>query len=164
MTHTNDTAIFLPMNNGQSVVIDADDLALVSGYKWRVYEFGRGLWYAQSYRSGKTLYMHRMLMAAEPGQKVDHRDGDGLNNRRANLRIASHGQNMANTRLIRSNNKTGFKGITYRAETGRWIGQIAGTYLGTFGSAEDAARAYDAAAIEMFGEFAQINFPPQVKR
>ena len=102
------------------------------------------------------------------GVKVDHVDGDSLNNLRTNLRIATNAQNMHN-RKVSKNNKIGFKGVYEKGHclTGAPTGRYAATlrvdgrteHVGYFGSPEEAARAYDRRAIEVRGEFARTNFP-----
>lgn len=87
---------------------------------------------------------------------VDHRNGDGLDNRRANLRPATAAQNAANQQLSIANT-TGYKGVSlYR--NGRFRASIQRRHLGYFDTAADAARAYDAAALDLFGDFAHLNF------
>lgn len=128
---------------------------------WHAY-LHHGVWRAKDWAG---LSMHRLVVGAEPGQQVDHVNRDGLDNRRANLRLATNGQNRANSR---SASASGYKGVyrvpnkgVYRT-TDKWRAQIrAGgriIHLGYFGDAETAARAYDAAAREYFGEFARGNF------
>ncbi len=108
--------------------------------------------------------MSRIILGAAPGVFVDHISRDTLDNRRANLRIATHGQNMANTPAYRCN-KSGFKGVYQDSRSSAWTAQIRYDkrlyWLGTFILAEDAARAYDARAREVWGEFARCNFPLQ---
>ena len=144
--------------------IDAGDWPKVRGYRWCAAKDKRNL-YAQALvrkaESGrKTLGMHRLLMPAT--EDVDHRDGNGLNNRRTNLRSATDSQNRANSRkpiLCTSD----FKGVSWHKATKKWQGRIRVNdrkiYLGIFTSELDAARAYDAAALQHFGEFARLNFP-----
>ena len=92
---------------------------------------------------------------------IDHADGDGLNNQKYNLRVATRGQNVANS--IRTiPNKAGFRGIFKNG--GGFAVRVRGStnqrrYIGTYQTAEEAARAYDKAAMEEFGEFATLNFP-----
>lgn len=101
--------------------------------------------------------MHRFLIGAK-GEFVDHINGDGLDNRKSNLRLCSNAQNVQNTGLTRANT-SGYKGI--RLRNGRWDSRITclnKTYhLGVFSTKEEAARAYNAAAIELHGEFARLN-------
>lgn len=107
-----------------------------------------------------TQQLHQFLLGC---RGVDHVNGNGLDNRRRNLRPADQSRNMANARLLRSNNTSGFRGVTKPASKRRWVAQIGirgrVVHLGSFDSPETAARAYDVAAIEAFGEFARLNFP-----
>ena len=110
--------------------------------------------------------MHRVITNAPKGMTVDHKDGNRLNNQRDNLRICTLRQNLQNRRVQQGSknpNKTGLKG-TYQTKNGHWFSAISiGTrrnkYLGRFSSAEAAARAYDAAALHYYGDFARLNFP-----
>jgi hypothetical protein len=106
--------------------------------------------------------MHRQVLNARRGVKVDHRSGDGLDNRRGNLRVATTGQNNCNVQR-RKDCTSGYKGASWHARIGLWQSQIqvAGRKrcLGYHNTAEEAARAYDVAARELHGEFACLNFP-----
>ena len=112
-------------------------------------------------RAGGNLYMHSLITGFA---EVDHWDGDGLNNRRSNLREVTHAQNMGNARK-QYGCSSQYKGVYWGGK--KWQAQIGvnhGTrYLGRFVNEEDAARAYDAAALEAWGEFARLNFPGQVQ-
>ncbi len=103
-----------------------------------------------------------MLGIRDPSIEVDHKDGNGLDCRRHNVRPATKQQNQAN-RGPRANNASGFKGVSWFPRQRRWYARIGvdgrNLYLGVYESAAAAARAYDAAARTHFGEFAKLNFP-----
>jgi hypothetical protein len=105
--------------------------------------------------------MHRVITGAAPGQHVDHADGDGLNNRRLNLRPCTPTQNQASGR--HRIGASGLRGVRWSERKGRWVACISvrgeSKFLGQRRSAEEAARLYDAAARELHGEFARPNYP-----
>jgi hypothetical protein len=149
-------------DSGHVAVVDSTDFERVSGHRWTlmVGRAGRAS-YAVTWIDGRTVGMHRIIAGDPNGLDVDHRDGDGLNNRRANLRPATRSQNAAN-----SGSRSGtsqYKGVCWSTRRGRWIAQIRRggrkTWIGYFDDEESAARAYDAAARAEWGEFAWLNFP-----
>jgi hypothetical protein len=113
-------------------------------------------------RIGTTPTTQRLHTFLTGFAQTDHRDGDGLNNCRANLRPATNKQNQGNGRRP-SHNTSGYKGVTWDRGINRWRARIAVNRrmrnLGVYNSVENAARAYDEAAREIFGEFACVNFP-----
>ncbi len=156
-----DVAI-VPLTRGMSARIDAVDVALVAGYNWYGEPRYDGIgWYAMRTRNKRLLQMHRVILGIEdkPEMLPDHRDGDGLNNTRANLRSATREQNALNRRSFR--NSTGFKGVSLAVNTGKYVATITvgkkSKQLGSHDTAELAARAYDLAAIAAHGEFATTN-------
>lgn len=143
---------------GLCAVVDAADLALVQGHRWRVIRTPQST-YAQTVVTGsdgkqKTVKLHQMLLPDAP--QVDHIDHDGLNNRRSNLRVATHAQNRRNSR-VNTNNTSGFKGVSWHKASGKWRAKVGYQDLGLFEVAADAARAYDRAAESAFGAFALTN-------
>jgi hypothetical protein len=150
--------------HGIVALVDADDAHLAS-LRWCVYRHGR-TWYARRTVSvgGKqrVVRLHREVLRAEPHQRVDHINGDGLDCRRSNLRFASVTENNQNCRKPKSNT-SGFKGVSWHKRDSRWMvnigvgGRI--RHVGSFTRIEDAARAYDSEARALFGSFAALNFP-----
>lgn len=167
--------IEIQLTRGQVAIIDAIDADLASS-KWYAqlsprYTGGGKFLAARGVQrkcKNKTYLMHRVILARmigrdlEPHEKVDHIDGDTLNNQRENLRLATNSQNMCN-RGKQANNTSGYKGVSWHKPTGRWqaVIKLNGIlrHLGRFDDPEDAARTYDAAAIRLHGEFARLNFP-----
>lgn len=155
-------AVLIPLvgkrGEGLHAIVDAADEAIVSELRWTLGAGG----YARAYTTfdGEEfgVFMHVALVGVD-GMFVDHRNGNRLDNRRANIRLATRSQNNANRRGW---SRFGFKGVKRQAN-GRFtaILQVDGRSLsfGTYGDAEQAALAYDRAALEHFGEFARLNFP-----
>ena len=145
----------IPLSRGMVALIDDADVPLVQGYKWHaIRSRPKNSWYAKSWISGKVVSMHKLLL---PGHKeIDHKNGNGLDNQRHNIRPATHAQNSQNR--IKSYGSSRFKGVHWNEKRRRWIAQInRNKWLGTFKTEEDAARAYNTAATNLFGEFARLN-------
>lgn len=151
---------FVQLTKGYEAIIDVADVALVSGRNWQASVEPNGQVYAictvkQNGRK-KTVRMHRLIAGASGELDVDHRDVNGLNNRRANLREASRSSNKANSRLSKRNT-SGLKGV--RRSGAKWRAAIRknGKHisLGYFEDPNDAHQAYVEAAQTHFGEFAR---------
>lgn len=154
--------IEIPLTRGMVALVDDEDAPLAR-MKWAALKTNtRGLFYAvRNLRSG-GLYLHRVVLGiTDPRVRVDHRNGDGLDCRRANLRVATPTQNARNARAHRDC-RSGFKGVSYHPATGKWVARIFRNgvcrSLGLHATPEAAARAYDAAARQADGEFARPNF------
>lgn len=153
----------IQLTQGKVALIDDADYERVIAFAWYAAKSVTKnfvQWYAQTKINGKTAYLHRFLMGAGPGAQVDHRDHDGLNNVRGNLRICGQAQNNANARFPRA--ASGFRGVYLNKTRGHHFAaiNIGGVmrFLGRFDRPEDAARRYDEAAQEAYGEFATLNF------
>lgn len=160
--------------NGGVALVDAEDLPRLAGLRWRRYAPDKASpdafyamaskWFPERKRKA-TVWMHRFLLDCPRGMYVDHIDHNGLNNRRANLRVCTQSQNNANARY--ATNESGYRGV-YRARSGRFHAHISVArrmkHLGTFDDAETAARAYDQRALETYGDFATLNFPARPQR
>ena len=146
----------IPLPDGSVAYIDKEDAVNIRPYSWSKSGHGGAMAYAGGGRENpKSVYMHRLIMGAEEGMLVDHVNRNPLDNRRANLRHATKQQNAANM-----DRGSKFKGVT--ESRGKLRAQITvdgqNRYLGTFDTPEDAARAYDSAAREAFGQYALLNF------
>lgn len=155
----------ISLPNGLVAIIDDADAKLVEGIKWRaVKKPPAKTWYVVADIGGKRWTLHRWLLKPKSKQKLDHRDGDGLNNRRENIRPCTQSQNMANVGRTAAN-KSGFKGVHRHNKSNRWRVQISVNNkildVGYFADKTEAAKAYDAAAIKHFGQFAKTNFPSE---
>lgn len=164
-------AVCIPLTKGMHTIIDIDDFENISRFKWYVHK-GYSKWYASrsEWQSGskrqRQIFMHNVIFGDIPSKHfVDHHNGDGLDNRRFNYRIATRGQNRGNAK--KTANRFGtptsskYKGVCWDKNNKRWHAHIRTkekfTYLGLYKREEDAAMAYNFAALEYFGEFALLN-------
>ena len=142
----------IPLNKGYFAVIDAEDLHKIEGKAWSL---GPNNNYAVSKICRKTVKMHRLIMNF-PSEIIDHINGNTLDNRKTNLRLCDHSENLRNV-LIRKNNSTGFVGVYYDKRFKKYRSKIRyynkSINLGSFDSAEDAHQAYIRKAKELHGNF-----------
>lgn len=145
----------LPLTDGQFAVIDIEDGALIGRYRWSPF-VSSGNTYAIRKDHGRVFLMHREVLGLEHGNPLvgDHIEtGNTLDNRRSNLRVATRAQNSRN-RTVRSESRTGVKGVRFESRTGKWTARIKHIHLGTFITKREAVEAYNRSAIEHFGDFA----------
>jgi hypothetical protein len=167
------------------VLLDDEDYDRLNEHKWCVqrdyrsvvdkYKFYvvRSFWPPTDSKNGKrrkSIRMHREITNAPKGKQVDHINGNPLDNRKENLRVCSQQENCMNRRH-RTDNRSGYKGVSYMKKGKDMINERSKpwrayikfnhkqTRLGTYKTKEQAARAYDKKAIELFGEYAHLNFP-----
>lgn len=150
--------ICIPITQGRHAVIDSADYELVAAHKWYSHKSGNNF-YAKTFIDGKCTYMHRLILDITDANTVaDHIDGNGLNNRRGNLRSCTKTQNMHNAKG-KSNSKTGLKGVCYHSRDNLFNARIRvdgkRKSLGYFKTAEEAHAAYCKAALMYQGDFAK---------
>jgi hypothetical protein len=156
----------ISLPKGRVALVDDEDYERVAHRKWQTVPAPNGRRYTLSILHGDAISMHRLITGAARDQVVDHVNGDGLDNRRSNLRVCTQSQNLRNSGA-RGKSASPYKGVS--AHKGRWrfflfTGERRGNLRLTvsrsgFKTPEDAARAYDAEILKRFGEYARLNFP-----
>lgn len=143
-------------NGAGTTLISDKDFGLVHGCNLNVDANG----YVKIYTKGSNRRLHRVIMNAKTGEEVDHINMNKLDNRRENLRICTSSQNKGNLE-VRKSNTSGFKGVNWHKRSGTYEARIKinkrSVFLGNFATAQEAANAYDKAALELRGEFARTN-------
>lgn len=153
----------VPISRGYFVTIDREDYERVTQFKWTALPTRWTVYARRNVKgtNGKqhSLYLHRFLMGDPEGLEVDHKDGNGLDNRKANLRIANKSQQACNTKK-QKRNKSGFKGVGWAKRNQKWQAYIGidrkFIHLGYFNSKEEAAAARKSAAILLHKDFHRI--------
>lgn len=158
----------ITLTQGKTAIVDDGNYAWLSLFRWWVAkkqekQGGRCYWRAKGYINGRRVFMHRLITDAAAGVEVDHRNHDTLDNQRENLRLCTHSQNLANSRPHQGSTSQ-YKGVSLGWGRERpWEAIINDgdkrVLIGKFTSEEDAARAFDAKAREIQGEYAFLNFP-----
>jgi len=148
--------------------VDPVDYKRLRGYEWFATKKGSNSFYARRHSAGskgkeKLIYLHHEVIKVPERMVVDHINHDGMDNRRANLRAATHSQNMCHRRKRSGATQSKYKGIYWKKKNRKWQALITfekkRIYLGHFRNEIDAAKAYDRAARKYHGEFACLNFP-----
>lgn len=149
----------IELTKNKIALIDDDDYEIIKRHSWCYHTKG----YAVTVINYKHTMMHNLIKPPPLGFINDHIDQDGLNNQKHNLRFLTKSQNLFN-RPKNSNNTSGYKGVSWLEKNKKWVAHIRYQgrlkYLGSFVEKINAAIAYDKAASELIGPFAELNFPP----
>jgi len=156
-----DAIVFLPLSQGKVVIIDFDDMEKVGRVKWSAANY-RGRWYAERGRGNNRKRLHREVLDAPAGSRGDHKNGNGLDNRRENLRVRDQRGNARAFQRKRSGTSSQYRGVSWFR--GKWAARIGlpgskKLFLGYHSSEETAARIYDAEALARGFEREALNFP-----
>lgn len=151
----------IPLSKGLVAIVDDEDYDELSLVKWHADNRGYAVRCVRFPIGPRKILMHRHIMQTGRGIEVDHIDGNRLNNQRSNLRTATSAENKRNQRPTRGGSSK-YKGVTWNTRLQRWVAQIGvnrkSIYIGSFKDETEAAKAYDKAARQHFGEFACTNF------
>jgi hypothetical protein len=150
----------IKLSQGKITLVDNSDFEYLSKFKWHAHE-RHGHWYAlRTGIKGKVIRMHRVIIKANQNKMVDHINGDGLDNRRKNLRIATQSENARNA-IKRNIGSSKYKGVGWHKASNKWCAKISfnkkDIWLGLFHSENKAAQAYNQAARKFHKNFAKEN-------
>ena len=152
----------IPLTQSMFALVDVEDLGLVSGHNWFAKAYGDQVYAARHARDQSGARheqrMHRAILPPPPGMVIDHINGNGLDNRRKNLRLASKAQNAQNMKAVCGSSR--FKGVYWSKHHSKWVSRIRSggqtKVLGRFDTEEEAHKKYCLAALETFREFARF--------
>lgn len=153
----------IPLTQGKFAIVDDADYEELSKYYWCACKHKRAhVWYAV--RSGHVKMHHQVLgRKIESNDEVDHLNGNGLDNRKVNLRICSHSVNMQNRHVLKKNKSCKYQGVCWDKNRKSWVASICKDQkqmtIGRYKSQDVAAKAYDVKALELYGVHAKVNFP-----
>ena len=159
----------IPLTQGKFAIVDPEDYERLAKYKWFAIRFERGYYALRRAKDSKgrqrNVRMHREIMGEPKGKIIDHINHNGLDNRKANLRVVTSQQNTWNKRKQRGGYSSRYKGVSWFKRLGKWQVRITyngkSIFIGYFDDQITAARAYDAKAAELYGDYAALNFPDQ---
>ena len=151
----------IPLTKGLFAIVDEEDYENLSRYQWYVLGHKNKEYAARYVGNNKHLRMHRILLNAPDGIEVDHINGNRLDNRKCNLRLATRAENGRNRGKFKCKTHSKYKGVTYHTRDKRWQGTIIinrrHIHLGYFDTEQEAALAYNDAALKFHGKFAKLN-------
>lgn len=150
------------LTQGKTALVDDADYDLLNEHKWYADKKGNVYYAAGRNKKGQKIYMHQVILNAPGTAQTDHINGNGLDNRRVNLRACNTAQNQWNQRL-RCDNKTGFRGVSVVTDVPQKPFRVQiqvnnkVIHIGYYHTTEQAAQAYDKAALKHHGKFASTN-------
>jgi hypothetical protein len=158
----------IELTQGYLAIVDDEDFERINAFNWRALPSSDNIIYGarteQKDNKVTNIMMHRLILGVtDKSLHVDHKNGNGLDNRKENLRLVTRNQNMRNLTRIRVNNTSGYRGVCFEKSSGKWMAYIyidgKQKKLGRHLDPKDAARAFDNAAREIFGEYCgKLNF------
>jgi hypothetical protein len=158
----------IPLTQGKFAIVDPEDYDRLNKYRWHVTKNGNTFYAKRNPRVGRrgrapSIYMHRCIIKVPPPLVIDHINFNGLDNRKANLRLATRTQNNRHVRRTRNPGTSKYKGVSWYTREKRWVVKIHADgkthTVGYFTDEVEAAKAYDKAAKIYHAEFAALNFP-----
>jgi hypothetical protein len=154
--------ISTPKYPNSFTMVDDEDFDILNKHKWHIAKNSK-TWYAQRnvYKPKHgMIFLHRQILNIPDGMFIDHIDGNGLNNQKANIRVCTKAENCRNAR-IRGDNTSGYKGVSFHKPTKKWSASIQADkkqkHIGLFQSPQEAAFAWNIAAKEMHKDYAKLN-------
>lgn len=160
--------MILKLTQGLETIVDDDDFEILSKNKWKAHKSSTKIYARRSIRIegvSKSISMHRLILKCPEGFQVDHIDGDSLNNQKHNLRLCTAHQNQIAFRKRSIKYTSKFRGVSWAKNCKKWAACMTYNWkkihIGLFNSETEAAIARDSKALEMHGEFAQLNFPKE---
>jgi hypothetical protein len=154
---------FIILTNGHKAIVDDEDYDHLKQYNWYAFKPYKITYAVRKGKRGErlTVRMHRQIMQVTKNQTIDHINGNGLDNRKINLRLCDASTNQANMRSTYNKKTSEYKGVSWNRNEKSWVSQIQYQkrkfFLGYYKSEKEAAIAYNAAARVLFGEFAHLN-------
>lgn len=147
----------IPLTRGKFAIVDDEDYDYLMQWKWRFSNNGYAERNEKSENVKKLILMHRELNKTPCGLMTDHINGDGIDNRKCNLRTASNSQNQKNANKQNRKTSSKYKGVSWNKQNRRWRVRVGHEYIGSFRDEKEAARAYNNEAKIAHGQFAKLN-------